>query len=290
MKVLIIGGTGLLGNNLLELAKGKFEVSATYRNHAIRGPDSYKLEVTDADAVKKLIDELEPGAVVNTTAFHNVDKCETERDMANAVNVDAAVNISNVCADVGAHHIYVSTEYVFDGNKGAAYVEDDLPNPLGYYGETKLMAEKAIMGGEGDNLIARTSVIYGLNETKLNFATWVISELENGRRIRIIDDQVGSPTLAGNLAEVLLKCIELRKTGMYHIAGGEAIDRYRFTLELADVFGFDKSLITPVNTSEFGQKARRPLFAPLDVGRIEEELEVKMLRAKEGLERMNERR
>ncbi len=286
MRILVVGGTGLVGNRLVELASGKFDVHATYHSHSIRKPNFHKLEVTDHRAVRKLIEELSPGAVVNTSAYHQVDKCETEMGNAKAINVDAAVNMAEASAAVGAHYIYFSTEYVFDGKKGAAYMESDDTNPLGYYGETKMMAEKALLSGKGDNLIARTSVVYGWNDTKLNFATWALGELEKKREMRITDDQVGSPTFADNLAEAILKAIEYRKTGVYHIAGGEAIDRYNFTLILADVFGLDKKLIMPVRTSELKQRAKRPLFAPLNVDKTEKELGVKMLGAKEGLERM----
>ncbi len=286
MKLLVIGGTGLLGNKLIELAEGRFEIYSTYHTHEIDSPDSYKLDVTDHNATREIIEEINPGAVVNTAAFHLVDKCETDMDIAKAINVDAAVNIAQVCSSIDSHSVYISTEYVFDGLKGSAYSEEDKPNPLGYYGKTKLMAEREILETNGDNMIARTSVVYGWNDTKLNFATWAISELEKGHPVKIVDDQVGSPTLSDNLAEGILKAVELRKTGIYHLGGGEAIDRYRFTLILADVFGFDRKLVEPIKTHELNQMAKRPLYAPLDVSKAEKELEIKMLSAREGLELM----
>jgi dTDP-4-dehydrorhamnose reductase len=290
MRILIIGGTGLVGSRLVEQARGRFEVHATCHGHPVRRARFHKLEATDHRAARSLIEELSPGAVVNTSAYHNVDKCETERDLATAVNFSAAENIASACADFGAHHVYFSTEYVFDGKKGESYVEEDEPNPLGYYAETKRMAEKAILGLKGDHLIARTSVIYGWNDIKLNFATWALGELEKKREVKIVNDQVGSPTYADNLADAVLRAVELRKTGIYHLAGGEAIDRYNFTLTLADVFGLDKKLVKPVATSELKQRARRPLYAPLNVAKAEKELGVKMLSAKEGLEKMRGQR
>ena len=288
MRILVVGGTGLVGNKLVELGRGKFDVHATYHSHPVRKPNFHKLEVTDRGAARRLIDELSPGAVVNTSAYHQVDKCEAETEGARAVNVDAALDMAEASAAIGAQYIYFSTEYVFDGKKGAAYTEDDATSPLGYYGETKAMAEKALSSLRGDNLVARTSVVYGWNDTKLNFATWALGELEKKRKVRIVEDQVGSPTFADNLAEAVLKAIEYRKTGIYHLAGGEAIDRYNFTLILAEVFGLDRGLVKPLKTDELKQRARRPLYAPLDVQKAERELGVKMLGAKEGLEKMRD--
>ncbi len=290
MKILVIGGTGLVGNKIVEQARGKFDVHATYHGQLVKKSKFHKLEVTDHRAVSKLIEELSPGAVINTSAFHQVDKCEADTELAKSVNVDAARNIAEVCASVGAHCVYFSTEYVFDGAKGGLYKEDDKPNPLSYYGQTKRMGEEAVLGVKGDSLVARTSVIYGWNDSKLNFATWALGELENKKEVKIVDDQVGSPTLADNLAEAVLKAVENRKTGVYHMAGGEAIDRYNFTLILAEVFGLDKALVKPVKTAELKQRARRPLYAPLSVEKTEKELGVKMLGAKEGLEKMRAQR
>ncbi|MFH1470915.1 MAG: dTDP-4-dehydrorhamnose reductase [Candidatus Micrarchaeota archaeon] len=290
MRILVIGGTGLVGNKVVEQARGKFDVHATYRAHPVRSAGFHKLEATDSRAVKRLIEELSPGAVINTSAYHQVDKCETERELARAVNVDAAVNMAEICAGVGAHYVYFSTEYVFDGEKGAPYSEGDETNPLGYYGQTKAMAEKAILAAKVDALIARTSVVYGWNDTKLNFATWAIGELEAKRKVKIVSDQVGNPTLADNLAEAVLKAVEFRKTGIFHIAGGEAIDRYNFTLVLADVFGLEKSTVEPVKTEQMRQRAKRPLYAPMSVEKAEKELDVKMLGVREGLGRMKNQR
>jgi len=286
MRLLVIGGTGLLGNKLVEQAHERFEVHATYHSSIVKRPNFHKLDVTNRKAVRTLIDELAPGAVVNTAAFQHIDKCETEMAAAKAVNFDAAVNVAEACADVGAHSVYLSTEYVFDGKKGSAYSEDDEPNPVNYYGETKQMAENTLLKGRGDALVVRTSFLYGWNDIKLNFATWAIGELEAERSVEVARDQIKSPTFADNLAEALLKCVELRRTGLYHMAGSDAIDVYNFTLMLAEIFNLDKNLVKAIDTSEMGQMAKRPLCAPLSFEKAEKDLGFRFCSAREGLGRM----
>ncbi|MEK7850587.1 MAG: sugar nucleotide-binding protein, partial [Deltaproteobacteria bacterium] len=181
----------------------------------------------------------------------------------------------------GSKMVYISTDYVFDGENGP-YREDDAPNPLGYYAWTKLEGE-GITAFTPHNLIIRTTGVYSADPDSLNFVMQVIKRLGAGESMRVPSDQYGNPTLADNLAEGIMALLTLVKTGIYNVAGSDFMDRYSFALLIADVFGLDKTLVSPIDTRSLGQKAKRPLRAGLVVEKIEKETGVKMVGAREGL-------
>jgi len=287
--LLVIGGLGLLGNRIVEKARGKFSVSYAYHTGTSWHPPEipgHVLDVTDLAAARKLIIETKPDAVINTTAFHVVDACEKEPAKAKLVNTDAVLNLAHACERIGAHYTFMSTDYVFDGTKKGRYALEDQPNPESVYAESKWNAETALLAMEADNAVARTSVIYGWNPGKKNFASWLLDELRNSRPVKIVDDQHSSPTLADNGAEALLKLVELGKLGLWHVAGNDCVSRYEFAIKAANVFGLDSSLVSAVKTSDLHQAAKRPLNGCLDVRRTERELGVKMLSVEQGLKVM----
>lgn len=202
---------------------------------------------------------------MHAAAFTNVDKCEVEKDKAYEINAKATENIAKTANEIHAKMIYISTDYVFDGEKGM-YSEEDETDPINYYGSTKLEGEKAVIENCNDYIIARTSVIYGAN--KKNFATWVINELKDGRKINIITDQWVSPTLNIDLAEQILALIEKDEYGIFHTAGGERISRYDFVIKLAEIFGFNKELVNPTTSDKMKWIARRPRDSSLNVSKI----------------------
>jgi len=163
--------------------------------------------------------------------------------------------------------MYISTDYVFNGEKGY-YKEDDLPDPINYYGLTKLKGEDVVKKICNNFVIARTSVIYGVN--KINFVLWVIDQLKKKKQVNIVKDQYVSPTLNIDLAEQILGLIEKDARGIFHTSGGERINRYYFTMIIADVFGLDKKLINPVRMKDMKWHAKRPADSSLDVSKISE--------------------
>ncbi|MDO8339050.1 MAG: dTDP-4-dehydrorhamnose reductase [Candidatus Burarchaeum sp.] len=282
--LLIIGGLGLLGNRLVQKARGKFNFDYTYRTgtpwHEENG---YQLDVTDFEVARKLVQEIKPDAVINTTAFHQVDLCETERAKARLVNIDAALNLATACEKIGAQYVFMSTDYVFDGTKRGKYSIKDTPNPESAYAESKWQAESELLAMDADNTVARTSVIYGWHPMKKNFITWLLNELRAGKPVKIVDDQYSSPTLADNGAEALLGLVEQEKTGLWHVTGNECLNRFEFARKAAQVFGLDERLISSVKTADLHQVAKRPMNGCLDAGRTEKELGFKMLNAEQGL-------
>jgi len=300
MKLLVVGGSGLLGYKVAELAVREFQTFATYnfRSTELDGCSFFKLDKTDRNATLTLMNKLKPDVVIDTAALHNVDYCETHRDEAWKVNVKGTRNIAEACREIDAKMIFISTDYVFDGKK-EIYTEEDAPNPLHYYAKTKLAGERLVKEAGIDYAITRPSVIYGWNPGELaglksssgkpvNFVVWTIDKLKKKEKINIVTDQFSSPTLADNLAEVLLVLSKSGKQGVYHTAGKTCINRFMFAKKIAEIFKLDESLIKPVTSDMFKQVAERPKRCCLDVTKAEREFGVRFLTVEEGLMKMKE--
>lgn len=298
MRLLVIGGSGLLGYKTAKLAVENHETFFTYhyRRTRIEDATAMKLDKCDRTATLNVVKKIKPDVVIDTAALHNVDYCETHPAEAWKVNVEGTRNILDRCRHVGAKMIFLSTDYVFNGKKGY-YSEGDPPNPLNYYAKTKLEAENSVKKSGTTYIIARPSVIFGWNPGEIsglksssgksvNFVIWALGKLRNGQEIKIVNDQYGSPTLADNLAEVLLVMASSSEQGVYHTAGKSCINRYDFTLEIAETFDLEKSLIKPVTSNMFKQAAERPKRCCLDVSKAEETFKTRFLKAGEGLSLM----
>ena len=289
IRVLITGSNGLLGQKLVEVLSRSTNYSLVLTSRQDRSVfreeelPYRQLDVADKVSVRKLVDEIEPDVIVNTAAMTNVDQCETEREQAWKSNVVSVENLVHSAKLVGARLVHLSTDYIFDGKNGP-YDESDRPNPISYYGRTKLAAENILRTSEIPHTIVRTMVLYGMGyRVKLNFALWVLKSLSEGTHIRVVDDQVSSPTLVDDLAYALSKIIELGRTGVYHISGPDLISRFEFAKTLASVFGFDGKLITPEKTRDMKQPAPRPLKSGFITLKAETELGITMSGAKQGL-------
>ena len=264
MKILVTGGSGLLGQALMNIFRDE-EISGTYYQHPYKQKDLTYLDITSGKDVMSLLQKIEPNVVIHTAALTDVDDCEENMQKATQINVEGTRNLATSAYQIGAKFVYVSTDYVFDGEKGW-YTEEDTPAPINVYGETKLAGEKIVEQECRDFLIARTSVIYGSAEG--NFATWMLSQFSQGKQLSIVDDQYASPTYNRDLAEQLKALIEKDAQGIFHTAGGERMNRYEFALKVADVFGFDTGLIKPVGMDTLKWIARRPHDSSLDTSKI----------------------
>jgi dTDP-4-dehydrorhamnose reductase len=289
VKVLITGSNGLLGQKLVELFSHSAHYHITLASRQDKSVfhdetlDYRMLNITDKVGVRKLTDEIEPDVIVNTAAITNVDLCETEREEAWRVNVVGVENLAYAAKLVGARFIQLSTDYVFDGKNGP-YDEFDRPNPISYYGRTKLAAENVLKTSGIPHAIVRTMVLYGMGYgVKLNFALWLLKSLSEGKPVKIVDDQTGNPTLADDLAFALVKVVELERGGIYHIAGPDIVSRFEFATRLASVFDFDPKLITPIKSATLTQAAPRPLKSGFIILKAETDLGLKMSGVKEGL-------
>lgn len=283
--LLVTGASGLLGSKIVKIAAKHFRVVPLHNTKPLH-THSLKLDITNAKDVSSLFHELKPYAVVHTASETNVDKCETERARAWEINVEGTQNIASTSNEIGAKLVYISTDYVFDGEKGN-YTEEDKPSPINYYGITKLEGEKRVMENCKNYLILRTSVLYGWHPWRQNFATWIIDKLKQNREITVVQDHFNTPTLADNLAEMTIEAIQKNLTGLYHASGSERISRYDFALQIAKTFNLDLSLIKPVKMSQLkAWIARRPRDSSLCTEKIQKQLKTKPLNITQGLKRM----
>ncbi len=258
-KLLVIGATGLLGNRLMELAKGRYEVYGTRNSSSNNAANIHKLDVCDRKSTFSLMERIKPDFVIDTHSLTNLDYCETHPEETWKVIVEGSKNAAEASKKFGARYVFLSTDYVFDGKK-PSYTERDTPNPINCYARTKLAAERALSELDIDHIIARTTVLYGVGGIgKASFAVWLINRLRANERVNIVTDQRNCPTFTDNLSEFLFRLYEKDAAGVFHVTGKECISRYDFAVRIAAKFGLERNLITPVTTAELNQVAPRPL-------------------------------
>lgn len=274
--ILITGSNGLLGQKLIYalLERNKkgaaWNIVATSKGeNRIAEKNGYTylpLDITNRDEVFAAVKKYLPDVLINTAAMTNVDACESDRAGAKALNVDAVRYLIEACNDaanndpiINTHFIHLSTDFVFDGEKGP-YKEEDVPNPLSYYAETKLEAEKLLETSEMKWAILRTIIVYGIvdNMSRSNIVLWAKDALTKGQKINVVDDQFRSPTLAEDLAEGCIQCAEKKATGIFHVSGKDQMSILELVYRVADFWKLDKSLITPSKSETIKQPAKRP--------------------------------
>jgi len=262
--ILVTGANGLLGQKLTLL----LDRDPTVRTMATaKGPltvplkngEYFQLDISDAAAVNKVIGTTRPDVVINTAAMTQVDACETDRDGCWKNNVTAVGFLVDACRDVGAHFIQLSTDFVFDGTHGPLD-ESAVPNPLSHYGASKLAAEEIVTKSNLSWTVIRTVLVYGVSQdqTRSNIVLWVKKSLEEGKAIRVVDDQWRTPTLAEDLAMGCMLAATKKAVGIFHISGSDMMTPYDIAIQTADFFDLDKSLITKTDSTQFRQPAVRP--------------------------------
>ncbi|MEW6096740.1 MAG: SDR family oxidoreductase [bacterium] len=283
MSILIIGASGFVGSFLYEILAKEDEVIGTFypRESEVKG--FQYLDITDRKSVEVLIREIKPHVIILTAALTYVEYCEDHQKEAFDINVLGTTNVVLMAKEVNAKLVFFSTEYVFDGKKGP-YSEIDLPNPISYYGKTKLEGERVIIDNLNDYLIIRTTVVYGYEKDGKNFIMQLIQKNKDRQVMNVPLDQYGSPTFRDNLVAATIELIQKDKRGIYNVVGSEVMNRFDFSVLAAEILGLDKSLIIPKTTSELGQRAPRPLNAGLKIDKVKQEIETKLLSPKEGLE------
>ena len=287
MKLLVTGASGLLGTRLCQIAlKRNHEVYSAYSQHKPPYGTPTELNILDPKRQRQILFNIKPEAVVHAAALTDVDKCELEKELAWKTNVEATDNLARLCKEHAAFFVYVSTDYVFDGEKGM-YKETDKPAPINHYGLTKLKGEEAVQALD-NYCIARGSVIYGSTPAtgKTNFALWLLDKLEKKEEVKITSDQWNSPTLNVNMAEMILEILEKRVTGIFHLAGATRLSRYDFAKHIAETFNLDKKYIKLVTSEHMKWIAKRPKDSSLDVNKAKRNLASKPLEICEALETM----
>ena len=278
-RILIVGSNGMLGQSVVSLFKynNKYELLlASVEDNSVEKELPYsKVDIGKKKEVKKLLLDFYPDFVINLAAYTNVDKCETEKELCWNINVNALEYLAKYCVPTNSQLIHISSDYVFDGENGP-YTEQDLPNPISYYGRSKLAGENVIKRFDIPTTIIRTNVLFGATKHgRPDFVKWVVNSLENKNEIKIVTDQINNPTFIDDLSFVIKKICDTSKTGLYHIGGSELLDRFSFTKKIAEYFNLDFGLVTPIITNELNQPAPRPLKSGLINLKAETELSYK---------------
>ena len=266
MKLLITGANGLLGQKLVHLIVTETEHSlvATARGEnrlskALSGYTYEHMDVSKADEVNAVIGKHRPDVVIHTAAMTNVDQCETEREGCDLLNIKAVEYIVSACEAVDARLVHLSTDFIFDGEAGP-YDEEAAANPISHYGLSKLKAEEVVINSKLHWSIARTVLVYGIVQgtSRSNIILWVKGSLEAAKAIKVVDDQLRSPTLAEDLAKGCLLMAEQEARGIYNICGKDLLTPYDMAIKTADFFKLDTSTMERADASNFSQTAKRP--------------------------------
>ena len=265
MRVLITGSNGLLGQKLLyKLRKdSSVELFATSKGeNRVSEKNNYTyfdLDITNKDAVTQLIASERPQVVINTAAMTNVDLCEDEKQACDALNVDAVQYLADACEKIDAHLIQISTDFIFDGEDGP-YTEQDKPNPLSYYGLSKLKSEQLLQAHSVKWTVLRTIIVFGVGEklSKGNIVLWAKGALEKGDPLNIIDDQFRAPTLADDLADICILAAKKKAYGIFNASGKDIMSIYEIVERIAKHYGNSTENLNKISTATLKQKAGRP--------------------------------
>jgi len=279
IKVIITGSNGLLGQSLLNLLlkdTQKYQVFGFSRggNRSGREDFSYtSVDITDEIILKKNIKQIQPDFIINTAAMTQVDDCENKKKACDLLNVTVVKWLSEVSKEINAHIIHISTDFIFDGIKGF-YKETDKPNPLSYYGVSKLKSEEVLIQSRINFTILRTILVYGkvFDMSRSNIVLWVKEMLSKGKEITIVDDQFRTPTYVEDLALACKISMDKRAKGIYHISSNELLSVFEIAQQIATVFHLDKSLIKAISTSTLNQTAPRPAKTGFDLSKTNKEL------------------
>jgi dTDP-4-dehydrorhamnose reductase len=289
MKILVTGSNGLLGQKLTELLENdkSVELIATAAKPSAlpisRGKFSL-LDITDTSAVDRLVDEIKPHVIINTAAMTQVDQCEVQREACWKANVSAVESLVKAAKRNNVHLVHVSTDFIFDGTK-ELLDENAVPNPLNFYGESKLAGEKIILESDISWSILRTVLVFGITQdmSRSNIVLWVKKNLEQGKTIQVVNDQWRTPTLAEDLAIGCYLAAKKRAKGIYNISGKDYLSVYDIAIRAAEFFKLDKSLIKETDSTKFTQPARRPPRTGFAIDKARKELGYEPRSFEEGL-------
>lgn len=292
--ILITGSNGLLGQKLVYALIGRKDVqliATSVGDNRLTEKKGYTyepLDITNKAEVETVFKKYKPDVIINTAAMTNVDACESKKEECWALNVTAVQHMVDVLeeTDSPAHLIHLSTDFIFDGDKGSEYVETDKPNPQSYYALSKYESEKLLQKSKIKWAIARTIIVYGIvdNMSRSNIVLWAKDALTKGQKINVVDDQFRAPTLAEDLALGCILIADKGATGIYHLSGPETMSILQLVYRVADFWKLDKSVVTPTKSTTLNQAARRPPYTGFVIDKAKKELGYNPHKFEEGLE------
>jgi dTDP-4-dehydrorhamnose reductase len=282
LRVVITGASGFVGKEFLE----------TFWDHDATGmclsrpkPGLVQVDLRDSRAICTSLGKLHPDVVIHCAARPSVDWCELHQDEARALNFVPATLLAKECGRLGATFVFLSTDYVFDGTSGP-YSETDSTNPINVYGRLKLEAEEAVRRLAKNNIIVRTTNVYGFDPESKNFLMAILPQIERGGGVKVAVDQIGNPTLVSDLCSVVRELILKRRLGTFHVTGPDLMSRVEWLQTAVRVFGLDSNLVSGVLTAELDQPAPRPRKSGLVSNCLNSLVNVKPVNLEAGLKLM----
>lgn len=294
MYISITGSNGLLGQHLTKLLLSKGHKILALGKGADRTNFStnkhYKYleaDITDQFQLQDILIVEKPDVMIHAAAITQIDDCELNQQQCSRVNEQGTLNVMLNAELYCKQFIFISTDFVFDGARGN-YKEDDNLNPISYYGNTKMRSETLVQRCKIPWAIVRTCLVYGntISGTRSNIITWVKQSLEQGKKIKVVSDQVRTPTYVEDLAKGIELIIEKKAEGIYHLSGKDTLTPYEMALLTADHFSLDKSGIEKVDASVFSQPAKRPPKTGFDISKARKELGYDPISFEEGIRKM----
>ncbi len=286
-KVLITGGSGFVGGNIVKAASCDWDVYSTFKNHpfAFPGVRTIHMNLEDADEIRDVIKEASPDVVIHCAASSDLDVCEENSDQTYRINTEASGVIAELGRERGFRLIYISTDMVFDGKNGD-YKESDECCPINTYGKSKLEAEKIVSDICTNFVIARAALVYGRPLTGgTSFSQRIIETTGEGREMYLFMDQYRTPVLVQDLARAVIELSESEFTGIIHLGGSERCDRYSFGLRLAEIRGISKKMLRPISMNDVQFVAPRPRDTSFNISFARSLLNTELTGWREGLKR-----
>ena len=284
LKFLVTGSAGLIGNQLVNDLSKSHDVISCYNNSKPEFGIPMNMDLQNHEMISNILREAKPDVVIHLGAMTNVDLCEDKQLLASKINTKATQIISEECSKLNSFLVYVSTDYVFDGKSGK-YKEDDVTNPIGFYGKSKLDGEYAVQKFSSNWCIARTSTPFGYHSSKKSFPVWLIENLQNNKSVNILTDQITSPTYVPNLSSMLMEISQKKIEGIIHVSGATKISRFDFASLIVEKLNLDKNLLKPIKMDEINFKAQRPKDSSLDVSKATSILSEKPESVEQSLEK-----
>ncbi|MDX1909065.1 MAG: SDR family oxidoreductase [Bacteroidia bacterium] len=289
-RILLTGSNGLLGQKIILLLAGRphLRLVATSKGpnrHPLQDGYEYApLDLTDPTDWETVFRDLQPTDVIHTAAQTQVDICETDKAGCDAINVHTVQMLADLCRTYQSRLVHISTDFIFDGAAGP-YREQDLPNPVNYYGMSKLRAEQIIQAAGIPHVILRTILLYGVVPamSRSNIVLWVRESLEAGKTIQVVDDQFRTPTLAEDLAVATVAAVMRQATGVYHISGSEFMSILELARRVATFWKLDTNLIQPAESAAIRQPAKRPPRTGFIILKAQTELDFRPHSLEQGL-------
>jgi dTDP-4-dehydrorhamnose reductase len=265
--LLVIGAKGMLGTDLVDTLRSSFR---TDQDWGVMGWDIDEIDIQEEHATVTKIERLQPRMIINLAAYTDVDGCESNEEKAFAVNAEGMRHVVLGASKCGAKVVYLSTDYVFDGEKKEPYLEEDSPHPLSVYGWSKLKGEQYVRELAEDGLIIRSQWLFGRHGK--NFVRTILREAREKRMVSIVDDQTGSPTYTVDLAAAISALIQRRARGIFHVVNSDSCTWFAFGQEILKLSGMPEVKVIPISSKELGRPATRPLYSVLGTQKLKREI------------------